>query len=185
MQKREQSNIRKSHFLKPADFYFTSESMVIKTVLGSCLTITMFSRKAGAAAACHAVLPSCRDNSCPHGTCRNKYKFVKCVIPEMLWKFNRLGVGPDEIEIKMFGGADMILVKRDSWLADNERVGRKNILMAREVVQYNRLKVKNVDVGGTFSRKIHFDTETGEVWLKRLIQPILDDGMSGDNKKTH
>lgn len=173
-------NVRKSYFLKPADFYITSESMVIKTILGSCITITMFSRKIGAAAACHAVLPCCKDGTCPPVSCTNKYKFVECVIPEMLKRFRELGAGPDDIEIKMFGGADMIMVRKDCRAWDNQRVGRKNILMAREVARYHNLKLNNVDVGGTLGRKIVFDTQTGEVWLKRLSRQVPNEGLLND-----
>ena len=168
-------NVKRSRFLKPADFCITSEQLVIKTVLGSCLTITMFSRKVGVAAACHALLPSCRDGSCPPETCTNKYRFVECVIPEMLRQFEQLGASPDDMEIKMFGGADMIMFRKGSHTWDNQRVGRKNILMAREVAAHYNLKLNNADVGGTLGRTIHFDTETGEVRLKRLNRAIPGD----------
>ena len=171
-------NGRKSCFLKPADFYFTSEQMVIKTVLGSCLTITMFSKKLGVAAACHAVLPSCRDKSCPPESCTNKYRFVECVIPEMLRRFQKLGVDSDDIEIKMFGVADMIMFRKGCSAWNNQRVGRQNILMAREVAKHHNLKLNNTDVGGTLGRKIYFDTETGDVWMKRLCRIKPDEGVS-------
>ena len=161
-------HIRENHFLKPAHLYFTAGSMVITTILGSCLTMTMFSRRTGVAAACHAVLPACNEKSCPAGRCRDIGRYVACVIPEMLRRYGKLGVEPGELEIKMFGGADMIMVKKESWTGENERVGRKNILMARELIQKNRLKLKNADVGGTLGRKLFFDTDTGEVLLKRL-----------------
>lgn len=177
----EEVHFKESHFLKPADLYFTAESMVIKTVLGSCVTMTMFSPRTGIAAACHAVLPTCNEKSCPLETCMNKNKFVACVIPEMLRRFKRLGIWPDELEIKMFGGADMLVVKKGSWSGENGRVGRKNILMARELVQNNNLKLKNADVGGTLGRKLFFDTETGEVLLKRLSGTKLTKGMKEKN----
>lgn len=180
MKKTEPLNGRKSRFLKPSDFCLTTEPMVIKTVLGSCLTITMFSRKAGAAAACHATLPSCKDHSCLPGACENKYKFVECVIPEMLRRFQELGVGSGEIEIKMFGGADMIMVRKGSKCWDNQRVGRKNILMAREIVRNLQLRVMKMDVGGTLGRQLQFDTKTGEVWMKRLSRIDRNEGGAGD-----
>lgn len=168
---------RKSYFLKPADFYMTTEQMVIKTVLGSCVTLTMFSPQTGVSAACHAVLPSCRDCSCPSDVCLNKYKFVKCVIPEMLKRFKKMGVDPGDIEIKMFGGADMIMVRKGSRSWDNQRVGRQNIVMARDVARENNLIIKKSDVGGTLGRKLYFDTESGEVWLKRLNRPVPNAGL--------
>ena len=168
---------KKSYFLKPADLYMTSEQMVIKTVLGSCVTLTMFSPETGVSAACHAVLPSCQDCSCASNVCMNKYKFVQCVIPEMLKRFKRLGIAPADIEIKMFGGADMIMVRKGSRSWDNQRVGRKNIVMARDVAREHHLIIKSSDVGGTLGRKLYFDTETGEVCLKRLSRSVPNEGL--------
>lgn len=170
---------RTSYYLKPAEFCFTSEPAIIKTTLGSCLTITMYSRKTGAAAACHAVLPACKEEncSCDVDSCRQKYKYVECVIPEMLRRFRQLGVSPDEIEIKMFGGADLLIFRKGCRSWENQRVGRKNILKAREMTHYYDLTLSGTDVGGTLGRKLYFDTETGHVWLKRLArisQPLAE-----------
>lgn len=168
---------KKSYFLKPADFYITTEQMVIKTVLGSCITLTMFSPQEGVSAACHAVLPSCRDCSCPHDPCLNKYKYVQCVIPAMLKKFRKYGLEAKDLEIKMFGGADMIMVRKGSRCWENQRVGRKNVVMARDVARENDLVIKSSDVGGTLGRKLYFDTGTGEVWLRRLNRYVPNEGL--------
>ena len=168
---------RKSYFLKPADFYMTTEQMVIKTVLGSCITLTMFSPKAGVSAACHAVLPTCRDCTCPSNPCTNKYKYVQCVIPEMLKKFKEFGLQADDLEIKMFGGADMIQFRKGSRSWENQRVGRKNIVMARDVARQYNLNIMHSDVGGTLGRKLYFDTKNGEVWLRRLNRYVPNEGL--------
>lgn len=88
-----------------------------------------------------------------------------------------MGVDPGDIEIKMFGGADMIMVRKGSRSWDNQRVGRQNIIMARDVARENNLIIKKSDVGGTLGRKLYFDTESGEVWLKRLNRPVPNAGL--------
>ena len=77
----------------------------------------------------------------------------------------------------MFGGADMIMVRKGSRSWENQRVGRKNVVMARDVARDHNLVIKNSDVGGTLGRKLYFDTETGEVWLKRLNRYVPNEGL--------
>jgi len=43
-------------YLKPGELFITDKPFFVKTVLDSCLTITMFSPRARLSAICHAVL---------------------------------------------------------------------------------------------------------------------------------
>lgn len=156
-----------TYFLKPTEFRFVQESTVIRTVLGSCVTVTMFCRRLGAAAACHPVLPVCPEvESCRLMKCPQRCKYVECVIPEMLRRFVEIGVHRDELEVKMFGGANMFF--RNSAKRDILHIGSKNVAMARHMLSELRLKVISYDVGGNQGRKLYFDTENGDVWVKRF-----------------
>ena len=44
-------------YLKPGELHFATGPTVVSTVLGSCVSVTMFDRLSGAAAICHALLP--------------------------------------------------------------------------------------------------------------------------------
>ena len=155
------------HYLKPAELCFAVEPVIIKTILGSCITVTMWCQRLGAAAACHALLPSCGQvSSCDALSCKLRNKYVDCVIPEMLKRFTRMGIDIRKIEVKLFGGADMF--KANDKDRGRGRIGSMNIAMARKVLKKHGLRLNNLDVGGTRGRKIFFDTRTGEVWMKRL-----------------
>lgn len=95
----------------------------------------------------------------------------------MVRRFRESGIPAEDIEIKLFGGADMIMFRRNSRSYDNQRVGRKNILKAREIARNLNMSFTRADVGGTLGRTIYFDTETGEVWLKRLCKPVPNKGL--------
>lgn len=155
------------HYLKPAGFYFLKKPGVIRTVLGSCVTITMLCRRTGTASACHPVLPWCRDNkTCYFAGCKQKYKYVGCVIPEMARLFKKSGAELDELEVKLFGGSEMITNSNKQ--AQVIQVGRMNIEMAEIKLEGLGIKVKSYDVGGTLGRRLLFDTKTGDVWIKKL-----------------
>ena len=174
------SHLETTRYLKPAEMFFVDKPLLIKTILGSCITVTMFSQRAGAAAAaaaCHALLPTCgQDSPCYNLACTQRHKYVDCIIPLMLKKFKKMGIDASEIEVKLFGGADMF----ESNGKGSARVGSMNVEMARKVLEKYGLRLKSFDVGGTSGRKILFDTKTGEVWMKRLNQGrnqlLLDEG---------
>ena len=153
------------HYLKPAEVYFADKPLVIKTILGSCITVTMYCQRMGAAAACHALLPSCgHETPCYDPSCKIRNKYVDCIIPEMIKRFTKKHIKVAEIEVKLFGGADMFKTSDKSV----GRVGSMNVEMARKVLEKHGLRLKSFDVGGNLGRKILFDTQTGEVWMKRL-----------------
>lgn len=160
------------HHLKPAGFYFLEKPGVIRTVLGSCVTVTMFCKRTGAASACHPVLPVCRDNkACHFAGCSDKYKYVECVIPEMARLFRKSGVSMNELEVKLFGGSEMIT--KNGAQAQIIQVGRMNGEMAMKKLNGLGIRIKSYDIGGTLGRRILFDTSSGDVWVKRLTRQAV------------
>lgn len=156
-----------NYYLKPGDFHLALIPTLIKTVLGSCITVTMYSPQTGIGAACHALLPTCReerDEPCPPGTCKNTFRFVECVIPEMVRQLQEQGLVISELEVKLFGGSDMMMAS----LANHQRVGKSNVKMAKTVLARMGMTIKSSDTGGTVGRKLIFNTGTGDVWIKQL-----------------
>jgi chemotaxis protein methyltransferase CheR len=157
-------------YLKPAEICITDKPSVVRTVLGSCLAITMF-HPSGIAAICHALLPEPDQHDAKEDAPFNPLKYVTLVIPEMIAKLKEYGIKIEELEVKMFGGADMLTSRED--LGKNQAVGRLNSRKALMVLESHGLKVRVSDVGGTLGRKIFFYTHTGEVLLKRLASGIF------------
>jgi chemotaxis protein CheD len=69
-----------------------------------------------------------------------------------------------EVQVKLFGGADVLLVSDASMLT----VGRMNCEAAIEVVRELGFAVAASSLGGTLGRNIRFNTRTGEVLLRWL-----------------
>ena len=144
-------------YLKPGEFHFSMSPVVVTTVLGSCVSVTMFDRVSGAAAICHALLPE--------GPRSDAFRYVDSSILRMLEMFAANGVPRSHLEVKLFGGADMIGTG-----GSRVGVGRRNVEIAGRVLAAAGLMVSTHDVGGTRGRKLFFVTGTGEVFLKRLRQ---------------
>lgn len=79
-------------------------------------------------------------------------------------KMMRLGADRKRIIAKAFGGACTL-----SALNSNDHIGRKNAEFVISFLKKEGLKLVGCSLGGISGRKISFHTETGAVYLKRLI----------------
>lgn len=157
-------------YLKPGELCTSEQAIMVTTVLGSCVSATFFHRATGLASICHAMQPWCPHrspdaNKCPP-ECKDRYRYVVCAIQDMSTKMVKLGVRPRELEVKLFGGAALIGPRRSSIPANS--IGQLNVKAAMDTINNCHLVLKVADVGGTFGRKIIFDTGTGDVLMKRL-----------------
>jgi len=149
-------------YLKPGELYIGEEPTKVITVLGSCVSVTMFSKRLRIGAMCHGVMPQCRKQRGCNKVCEEAFKFVDCSIHYMLGKMRGRGCADSEIEVKLFGGADTLSSKKEN------TIGSMNVKMALEIIREEHLRVIAADVGDSFGRKIIFLTHTGDVYLKRL-----------------
>lgn len=159
-------------YLKSGEIVFLDSPHVVLTVLGSCLSVTLFHRKSRMSAISHGLLPHCREQAgCAAGSCREMGKYVECSFVWMLKRFQEAGASRGDIEVKVFGGADMFV--RLSGEKAPISVGKQNIAAAQKIIEREGLTVLSLDVGGSQGRKIFFHTGTGDVMLKRLAQTII------------
>ena len=157
-------------YLRAGEMHFSEQPVVVSTVLGSCLSVTMFHRKLAIGAVCHGFLPQCRSRRACDDGCIEKFKYVDCSIRKMLTLFDGLDVKRRELEVKVFGGADMFDTARNGRATFS--IGKLNITTAKKIIEQEGLSIVSMDVGGTRGRKLYFHTQTGEVLLKRL-QPCV------------
>lgn len=151
-------------YLKPAEMHIADSPSIVKTVLGSCVSITMFNRRLKVGAICHGMLPHCRRKAGCRDECAEGFKYVDYSIRQMLERFRSMGIGHREIEVKLFGGADMFATDA----GERETVGVQNTKTALRIFEKERLTLRTSDTGGSQGRKLFFYTHTGEVFLKRL-----------------
>ena len=91
-----------------------------------------------------------------------RFKYLIEVIPHMALRFRTLGIPHSAIEVRMFGGANVLPGAR----TNNSRtrpLGEVNIQTARDLILQASLIIDEENVGGNIGRKIHFNTFTGEV----------------------
>jgi len=144
-------------YLKPGELVIAEDPVMVSTVLGSCISVTMFNLQGGVSAICHAMLPS--------GEGRD-FKYVDSSLRHMVQWFEEHGITREEIQVKLFGGADMF--EAVPTRANNLTVGWQNILIATRQIEEHGLVLAASDTGGKQGRKLIFKSDTGVVFLKRL-----------------
>jgi chemotaxis protein CheD len=152
-------------FLQPGEFYFGDHDTRIRTLLGSCVAVTMWHPRKFYGGMCHCLLPAPARKAVPQLDGR--------YIEDALLMFLRDSVGnecnPKEMEVKVFGGGDMFpTVKK----ANSESVGQRNAQTVRMLLQKFGLAIKAEHLGGQGHRVIIFDVWSGNVHLKHMPQML-------------
>jgi chemotaxis protein CheD len=141
-------------YLKPGESHIARENCRIETVLGSCVSVTLYCPITRIGAMNHAMLPEGSDSD----------RDVKVSLDKMLRRLNNCGAYTCQLEAKMFGGANS-LYRSEGGL---RHVGELNIEASMQWLAQNRIRLVNSDIGGTVGRKIVFLSGSGKVYVKRF-----------------
>ncbi len=147
-------------YLRPGEFFFASEPTVITTVLGSCVSVTLFAPGAGRGAMCHASLPFL-----PPGGCPGDGRYADASVRAMLARFRAAGIAPGELEAKIFGGAAVLGSGGEPIRGS---MGEQNVASALASLGAEGVRLSVRDVGGGVGRKLFFFAHTGEVFMRRI-----------------
>jgi chemotaxis protein CheD len=136
---------------------------MVATVLGSCVSVTMFDPVSSLSSICHAMLaePMRGEKLGPDDPL--KFRYVSHAVPAMVSAYRGAGVPLSRIEVKLFGGGNVI--KQTGF---NSQIGSRNVEAARGLLLGIRFRIAAENTGGERGRKLFFNTMTGEVLLKHL-----------------
>lgn len=144
----------KSFFLIPGDLFVTKEPYLIKTLLGTCVSVCLFDPINMVAGMNHYLLPEKNDAG------SNVPKYGTVAIKQLYEKMIGLGAEKQNLIAKIFGGI--------STESSVYKIGQRNIEMAEQLLYEMRIPIVAKNVGGTKSRKIILNSTNGQVLMKYL-----------------
>lgn len=147
-------------YLQPGEWGLVRAPAIFKTVLGSCVGVTFRVPRLEVGAMCHPMLP--------HRTARSPGaagRYVDSIIVELAKRLGKLGAHRSEIEVKLFGGADVLAAIRTG-----DTIGKMNADVAIRILEEEGLRIVSSHLGGGRGVFIEFHTDTGDVLLRRLNQ---------------
>lgn len=138
-----------NYFLEPGSIFTCWEPYRVATVLGSCVSVCLADPVKKIAGMNLFAYPKKKGNQDLTG-------YGNYSIPQLIEMMFELGADKKNIEAHIIGGAcSTEYASRD--------LGKKNVKIAKKILKKYKIPVVNDDTGGTFGRKVLFDTERGEV----------------------
>jgi len=139
----------------------------VKTVLGSCVAITMRAPRLGLASMTHCLLPNA--GARPESLSRTEaLKYVDSTMGILFESFASRGATISELEVKLIGGADSLQPNGE---ASFYAVGERNVRTALDGLAARGITPSVAIVGGRSGRVMVFDSATGDIYVKRLARP--------------
>ena len=147
----------KEVFLNPGEFHFGHGATRISTLLGSCVSITLWHPRRRIGGMCHYMLT---ERVRPANAALDG-RFASEAFELFLQEVEAAGTRPGEYQAKLFGGANML-----SALATGKmEIGPRNVDYGRRLLATHHIALVAEHVGGSGRRKLHFDLRSGDVWL--------------------
>ena len=145
-------------FLHPGEFYFGGGNPRIATLLGSCVSITVWHPRLAVGGMCHYMLPN---RQRPNGPLCGRYGDE--AMEWLLARIRETGSRPAEYQAKLFGGGNMF----ENAMGGVMDIGRRNIEIGRDLLAQAGMALIAEHVGGNAHRKLVFELWSGDVWLAR------------------
>ncbi len=143
--------------LSAGDFHFGSGHTRITTLLGSCVSITLWHPRKHIGGMCHYMMTERK--RAPDDALDGRYASEAFEL--FLQHVEQAGTLPSEYQAKLFGGANMFSGGQSGTMD----IGPRNIEYGRKLLASKNIPLMAEHVGGSGRRKLHFDIWSGDVWL--------------------
>lgn len=142
------------------DCYVTGDPReMLVTILGSCVAVCARDPVAKVGGMNHILLPGTGKIDLHH-TPETATRYGAFAMEELINGILKKGGRKDRLEIKLFGGAQV--------METATMIGERNVAFVEEYLHNENLKVISEDVGGNLPRRIHYFPDTGKVKMRRL-----------------
>ncbi|NPV38914.1 Chemotaxis protein CheD [Brevinematales bacterium NS] len=158
-------NTEKEYFLNPGELIFSKKPIVVKTVLGSCVSVTIYDKTHQWGGMCHYLLPVAPSEE-HHST-----KYGNIAIYTLLKKFLKdHGSQREDLVATIIGGAFIIFDEREIFF-----IGDRNIDVAMEILRKEKIYIKQMHTGGEHGRRVWYHTGTNKIVIETLDKMTVED----------
>jgi chemotaxis protein CheD len=146
--------------LLPGEYYVTTQTMVLVTVLGSCVAACIRDSQLGIGGMNHFMLPESvheADNPLSSSARYGTYA-MEILINELI----KLGARRNQLQAKVFGGGNVLR----GFTATN--VGERNAAFVLDYLKTENIPILAQDLVDIYPRKVYFFPEDGRVMVRKL-----------------
>lgn len=150
-------------YLLPGELYCSATPTLVRTILGSCIAVCLWDPVRRIGGLNHYVLPrgAVSDRTARYGD---------IAIAQLKQRMLDLGCQLNDLRAKIFGGAAVLPTA--AW---DRSVGAKNLKIALERLQADRIPIIARRTGGADGLIIQMNTATGEVDIRKIPSDIARD----------
>lgn len=147
--------------LHAGELIFGKGEKVVKTLLGSCIAVTVFHPARKISGICHFALPNAKhttgDNSDP--------RYAEGCFTLFAQHAKKYHIPLSEFHTHIVGGGNMLdnRVNINVDDADKDTIGERNARVALTLAAQHAMNIVSVDVGEFGYRQLQFNTATGQV----------------------
>jgi chemotaxis protein CheD len=157
-------------FLNPGEWYFGDRDTRIRTILGSCVSITLWHPQLLIGGMCHYMLPGRARRGVPGAD----GKYADEALGLLFEEVRRSGTALEDYQVKLFGGGNMFHRQAG---ATHIHIGTRNAEVGHELLKRHGMRLAAADLGGNGHRTVLFDIWSGHVWVRQLApQPAAPCG---------
>lgn len=146
-------------YLMPGQARVAQAPTRFTTVLGSCVAVCLFDRRLGIGGLNHFLLPGV-----PTGPVADPLHWGEPAVEWLVSAVIDLGARARTLEAKVFGGAHI----GQTGGTPEDRIGARNGATALAVLDRLGVPVMAKALGGTYGRKLVFESHTGMAYLREL-----------------
>jgi chemotaxis protein CheD len=149
-------------FLQPGELFVADAGFRIRTLLGSCVSITLWHPGARVGGMSHFLLPQ-RGGHVASQDLDGRYGDEALLM--MMRELRQAGVSPAQCQAKVFGGGNMF----PGYAASRGiQIGQRNGEAARQLLQAHDIPVVSESLFGDGHRQVIFEVRSGDVWLNQV-----------------
>ncbi len=151
-------------FLQPGEYFVGDAECRIRTVLGSCVSVTLWHPVRRIGAMSHFVLVERGAEAMLMIDSRYGNEAIWLMLHELV----AMRVEPSQCQAKIFGGASMFDRKGRG---DLLHVGKRNGEAARNLLRSHGIPIVSESLFGAGHRQVIFDIASGDVWVRQVRNP--------------
>jgi chemotaxis protein CheD len=161
-------------FLQPGEFFVADAEYQMRTMLGSCVSITLWHPFKRVGAMSHFLLPTRGATDRSPGL---DARYGDEALELMLAELRQMGVAPSQCQGKVFGGGNMF---PDHFRSGVMNVGQRNGEAALELLNHHGVPIVSESLFGIGHRQIIFDVRNGDVWCHQVAPSTPGTDPEGD-----
>lgn len=148
-------------YLRPGQIWFGDHTHCVRTLLGSCIAITLWHPERRVGGMCHYLLS---EGNRVQSAEQPGY-YADAAMAWFIRTMRELRLRPQDMEAKFFGGACMFEYSGRPGRGAFD-VSRRNIERGRQLLHQHGITIRAEDVGGRRHRALHFELWSGQVWRR-------------------